>query len=125
MMEAGLKVLGPVDPRDVIYAKTRLRTPSTDQSLRRSPHGKKCTHTANCFIGRHPGTSSNFNRGTVFSRTILRRTAEGHLGSRCPLRPSIDASVCSGAIVFVCGDLMVNALILPLHYSDTPLPQFV
>ncbi|GFV56887.1 uncharacterized protein TNCV_1869281 [Trichonephila clavipes] len=29
---------GPVDPKDVIYTKTRLRTPSTDQSLRRPPH---------------------------------------------------------------------------------------
>ncbi|GFX43209.1 transposable element Tcb1 transposase [Trichonephila clavipes] len=31
------EVLGPVDPRDVIYRKTRLRTPSTDQSSR-PPH---------------------------------------------------------------------------------------
>ncbi|GFX35756.1 hypothetical protein TNCV_745491 [Trichonephila clavipes] len=28
-------------------------------------------------------------------------------------------------IVFVCGDPMVNDLILPLLYSDTPLPQLV
>ncbi|GFW64023.1 HTH_Tnp_Tc3_2 domain-containing protein [Trichonephila clavipes] len=28
-------------------------------------------------------------------------------------------------IVFVCGDLVVNALILPLLYSDPPLPQLV
>ncbi|GFW52739.1 uncharacterized protein TNCV_2393191 [Trichonephila clavipes] len=32
------EVLGPVDSRDVIYTKTRLRTPSTDQSSRRPPH---------------------------------------------------------------------------------------
>ncbi|GFU07254.1 transposable element Tcb2 transposase [Trichonephila clavipes] len=30
--------MGPVDPRDVIYTKTKLRTPSTDQSSRRPPH---------------------------------------------------------------------------------------
>ncbi|GFT04040.1 transposable element Tcb2 transposase [Trichonephila clavipes] len=30
--------------------------PSTDQSLRRPPHRKKCMHTANCFISLHPGT---------------------------------------------------------------------
>ncbi|GFW43148.1 transposable element Tcb2 transposase [Trichonephila clavipes] len=63
-----------------------LRTPSTDQSSRRPPHRKKCTRTANCFIGRHPGTDSTFTRGPVSSRTIRRRLAEGHLGSRCPLR---------------------------------------
>ncbi|GFT27852.1 uncharacterized protein TNCV_10641 [Trichonephila clavipes] len=49
-------MLRPVDPRDVIYTKTRLKTPSTDQSSRRPPHSKKCTRTANCFIARHPGT---------------------------------------------------------------------
>ncbi|GFT06485.1 HTH_Tnp_Tc3_2 domain-containing protein [Trichonephila clavipes] len=94
----------------------------------------------------------------VSSRTIRRRLAEGHLGSRCPLRvlpltPTIDASVWSGAaheetglqrngtrwslatnpdsisavmtIVFVCGDPVVNASILSLLYSDTPLPHLV
>ncbi|GFU16003.1 uncharacterized protein TNCV_1299711 [Trichonephila clavipes] len=73
------EVLGPVNPRDVIYTKTRLRTPSTDQSSRRPPLRKKCTRTANCFIGRHPGTGSTFTRAPVSSRTIRRRLAEGHL----------------------------------------------
>ncbi|GFX24296.1 uncharacterized protein TNCV_420971 [Trichonephila clavipes] len=50
------EVLEPVDPRDVLYTKTRLRTPLTDQSLRRPPHRKKCTRTATCFIVNHPGT---------------------------------------------------------------------
>ncbi|GFS59340.1 hypothetical protein TNCV_3725011 [Trichonephila clavipes] len=31
-------VLRPLDPRDVIYTKTRPRKPSTDQSLRRPPY---------------------------------------------------------------------------------------
>ncbi|GFW68789.1 uncharacterized protein TNCV_3640031 [Trichonephila clavipes] len=56
-------MLGPMDPRDVIYTKTRFRTPLTDQSLRRPPHHKKCMHTANCFIGRHLGTGSTFIMG--------------------------------------------------------------
>ncbi|GFT41182.1 hypothetical protein TNCV_3403421 [Trichonephila clavipes] len=34
-------VLGPEDPRDVIYMKTKHRKPSTDQSSRRLPHRKK------------------------------------------------------------------------------------
>ncbi|GFY11113.1 uncharacterized protein TNCV_4470991 [Trichonephila clavipes] len=78
MMEAGWsarplwlcceEMLGPVDPRDVIYTKTRLKTLLTDQSSRGPPHRKKCTSTANCFIGRHPGTGSTFTRGPcVFS----------------------------------------------------------
>ncbi|GFV95629.1 HTH_Tnp_Tc3_2 domain-containing protein [Trichonephila clavipes] len=91
----------------------------------------------------------------VSSRTIRRRLVEGHLGLRGPLRVllPIDASVWSGAaheetglqrngsrsslvansdsisvvmtIVFVCGDPVVDASILPLLYSDTPLPQLV
>ncbi|GFV95287.1 transposable element Tcb2 transposase [Trichonephila clavipes] len=58
--------------------------PSTDQSSRRPPHRKGCPRTADCVIGRHPGTGSIFS--TVSSRTIRRRMAEGHLGSRRPLR---------------------------------------
>ncbi|GFU57754.1 transposable element Tcb2 transposase [Trichonephila clavipes] len=80
------EVLGPVDPRDVIYVKTRLRTPSTDKSWRRPPHRKKCPGRANFFIGRHPGTGSTFSRDPVSARIIRRRLAEGHLGSRRPLR---------------------------------------
>ncbi|GFU72386.1 transposable element Tcb2 transposase [Trichonephila clavipes] len=47
-------MLGPVDLKDFIYMKTRLRTLLTDQSSRRAPHRKKGTLTANCFISRHP-----------------------------------------------------------------------
>ncbi|GFX11576.1 transposable element Tcb1 transposase [Trichonephila clavipes] len=62
------EVLGPVDPRDVIYMKTRFRTPSTDKSSRRPSHRKKCKRIANCFIGRHPGPGNTFTRGPcVFS----------------------------------------------------------
>ncbi|GFX88851.1 transposable element Tcb2 transposase [Trichonephila clavipes] len=56
------------------------------KSPRRPPHRKKCTRTANCFIGRHPATGSTFTRDTVSSRTIRRRLVEGHLTSRCPSR---------------------------------------
>ncbi|GFV28661.1 transposable element Tcb2 transposase [Trichonephila clavipes] len=61
-------------------------TPSTDQSLRRQPHCKKCTSTANCFIDRHPGTQSTFIRAPVSSQTIRRLLAEGHLRLRRSLR---------------------------------------
>ncbi|GFW21239.1 hypothetical protein TNCV_3774501 [Trichonephila clavipes] len=54
-------MLGPVDPRDVIYTKTRLRTPSTDQLSRRPAYRKKCTCIANCFISRHPDTVLRFS----------------------------------------------------------------
>ncbi|GFV15483.1 transposable element Tcb1 transposase [Trichonephila clavipes] len=40
--------MGPVNPRVLIYMKTRLRKPSTDQSSR---HRKKYTLRANWFIG--------------------------------------------------------------------------
>ncbi|GFX87814.1 uncharacterized protein TNCV_2190901 [Trichonephila clavipes] len=87
-----------------------LMTHSTDQSSRRPQHREKCTRTANCFIDRHPGTGSTFTRDPASYRIIQRCLAEGHLGSRRPLRvlnlqwcsicapfPSIDASICSGA----------------------------
>ncbi|GFU66948.1 uncharacterized protein TNCV_4296001 [Trichonephila clavipes] len=100
-------MLGQVDPRDVIYTKTRLGMPSTDQSSGRPPHRKKCTHTANCFFCRHPGTGSTFTRSPSVFRTIRRCLAERHLGSRCPLRvlpltppfgvvPSMKKMDCSG-----------------------------
>ncbi|GFW56412.1 transposable element Tcb1 transposase [Trichonephila clavipes] len=57
--------------------------PSTDQLSRRPPHRKKCLRTSNCFIGRHPGTSSTFTGGPfVFSNHTK---AAGLLGSRRPL----------------------------------------
>ncbi|GFV85781.1 transposable element Tcb2 transposase [Trichonephila clavipes] len=85
------------------------------------------------------------------SRTIRMHLVEGHLGSRCPLRmlpltPSFvvvlrtrkldwnqvvfsdenpDSISAVMTIVFVCGDPVVNAPILPLLYSDTLLPQLV
>ncbi|GFX88738.1 uncharacterized protein TNCV_1557831 [Trichonephila clavipes] len=84
--EAALIVLyGGVGTKLRIYAKTRLRTPSTDQYSRRPPYRQKCTRTANCFIGRHPGTIRTYSRAPVSSRTKRRRLAEGHLRSRCPL----------------------------------------
>ncbi|GFW20864.1 uncharacterized protein TNCV_1050851 [Trichonephila clavipes] len=62
------EVLGPVDPRYVIYPKTRLRTPLAYQSSRRSHHCMKCTRTDNCFINRHSVTCSTFIRDPcVFS----------------------------------------------------------
>ncbi|GFT94105.1 uncharacterized protein TNCV_603891 [Trichonephila clavipes] len=55
--------------------------------MRRPPHRKKCTRTANCFIGRDPDTGSIFTRGLcIFSKPLRRCLAEGHLGSRRPLR---------------------------------------
>ncbi|GFX77611.1 uncharacterized protein TNCV_1752221 [Trichonephila clavipes] len=72
--------------------KTRLRTSSTDQSSRRPPR-KKCTRTVNYFIGRHPRTGSTFIRAPVSSRTIRRRLAEGHLGSRRPLTAHVSHDV--------------------------------
>ncbi|GFY11443.1 uncharacterized protein TNCV_3182821 [Trichonephila clavipes] len=146
-------MLEPVDHRDIIYTKTRPRMPSTDQSSRRQPHRKKCTRTVNCFIGRHPGTGSTFSRDPVSLRTIRRRLVKGHLGSRCSLRvlpltlihrhlqlewcvsrgnwtaaePTTSPGSISAVvtIVFVYGNPVENASILPLLYSDIPLPQLV
>ncbi|GFU95446.1 uncharacterized protein TNCV_4787811 [Trichonephila clavipes] len=79
-------VLEPVDPRDVIYTKTRLRIPSTDQSSRRTPHHKKCKRTANCFNGRHQAQVAPSLESTVSCQNIRRCLAEENLGSRRSLR---------------------------------------
>ncbi|GFV26544.1 hypothetical protein TNCV_3361971 [Trichonephila clavipes] len=55
-------VFGTLYPRDVIYMKTRLRTPSSDQSPKRLQHRKKCMRTANCFIGCNPDICSTLTR---------------------------------------------------------------
>ncbi|GFV60073.1 transposable element Tcb2 transposase [Trichonephila clavipes] len=39
--------------------------PSTNKSLKRPPHRKKCTVTANCFISHHPGKGSTFTKGAL------------------------------------------------------------
>ncbi|GFW25640.1 uncharacterized protein TNCV_1309011 [Trichonephila clavipes] len=96
------EVLGPVDPRDVIYTKTRLRTPSTDQLSRSPPHRKKCTRTANYFIDRHPGTCST-SLGALIILELYKGAWLKDIWDRgahyvCyPCRPPIDASVWSGA----------------------------
>ncbi|GFW91472.1 HTH_Tnp_Tc3_2 domain-containing protein [Trichonephila clavipes] len=139
---------------------------------RRSGSGRprKTSHQEDRHIVRNarvqPTASSNATQAQVASslgapvsfRTKRRRLAEGHLGSRrplrvLPLRLPIDTSLWSGAahvetglqrngtrlsltmnpdsisavmtIVLVCGDPVLNASILPLLYSDTPLPQLV
>ncbi|GFY28349.1 hypothetical protein TNCV_4396811 [Trichonephila clavipes] len=71
-------MLGPVNPSDAIYTKTRLKMPATDQSLRRPSHLKKCTRTANCFIGHYQAQLAPSLGGHVSSRTIRRSPAEGH-----------------------------------------------
>ncbi|GFT93425.1 HTH_Tnp_Tc3_2 domain-containing protein [Trichonephila clavipes] len=92
-------------------------------------------------------------RAPVSSRTIRRRLADGHLGSRRPLRvqsltpthrrlrlewcpprrngtrsclaTNPDSISAMMTIVFLCGHPVVNASSLPLPYSDTLLPQLV
>ncbi|GFX61548.1 HTH_Tnp_Tc3_2 domain-containing protein [Trichonephila clavipes] len=61
------------------------------------------------------------------SRTIRKRLAEEHLGSWHPLRVLTNPDSISAVmtIVFVNGDPVVNASILTLLYSNTPLPQLV
>ncbi|GFW61492.1 uncharacterized protein TNCV_347401 [Trichonephila clavipes] len=63
-------------------AQDALDRPVVEKTAQR----KKCTRTANCFIGRQPGAGSTFTRTPVSSRTVRRRLAEGYLGSRRPLR---------------------------------------
>ncbi|GFW42835.1 transposable element Tcb2 transposase [Trichonephila clavipes] len=80
-------MLEPVDPRDVIYAKTRLILLSIDKSSRRPPHRKKCTCTApTASMTAIVAQVEPLLGAPVSSRTIRRHMAEGHLGSQRPLR---------------------------------------
>ncbi|GFU38301.1 transposable element Tcb2 transposase [Trichonephila clavipes] len=78
--------MGQVDPRDVIYTKTKLRTTSTDQS-REDRHiviNARVQPTASsAAIQAQVAPSLG---APVSSRTIRRCLAEGHLGSRRPFR---------------------------------------
>ncbi|PRD30917.1 UNVERIFIED_CONTAM: hypothetical protein NCL1_24967 [Trichonephila clavipes] len=74
------EVLGPMDPRDIIYTMTRLRGPSRNQSLRRLLHREKCTRTANCFIGYHPAKrESRFNLSSDDNRVGEWKSLEDRL----------------------------------------------
>ncbi|PRD21391.1 UNVERIFIED_CONTAM: hypothetical protein NCL1_51846 [Trichonephila clavipes] len=44
-------VLGPVDPTDIIYTKTRGRMPTTEQLSKRPAHEYKMHEYSSCFIG--------------------------------------------------------------------------
>ncbi|GFV16629.1 transposable element Tcb2 transposase [Trichonephila clavipes] len=57
-----------------------------DRHIVRNAHGPPtASSAANCVIGRQRGTALSLG-APESSRTILRRLAEGHLRSRCPLR---------------------------------------
>ncbi|GFV29371.1 HTH_Tnp_Tc3_2 domain-containing protein [Trichonephila clavipes] len=149
------EVLVPVDPRDVIHTKTRLRSPSTDQSSKRPPHRKKCTRTTASSAAIQAQIAPSLG-APMSSRTIRRCLAEGHLISRHPLRvlpltpthrrlrlewceetglqrngtrsslaTNPDSITAVMTIVFACGDPVVNTSILSSLYCNTPLPQLV
>ncbi|GFX66740.1 transposable element Tcb2 transposase [Trichonephila clavipes] len=80
------KVLGPVNPRDVIYTKTWVRTSSTDS--RREDHHivrNACVQPTASLATIQAQVAPSLG-APVSSRTIRRCLAEGHLGSRHPSR---------------------------------------
>ncbi|GFU89002.1 HTH_Tnp_Tc3_2 domain-containing protein [Trichonephila clavipes] len=78
--------LRSVNSRYVIYTKTRHKPPSTDQSSRRPPHHKNARVQPNASSSAIRAQVASYQGAPVSSRTIRRRQAEGHLGSRRPLR---------------------------------------
>ncbi|GFW43258.1 HTH_Tnp_Tc3_2 domain-containing protein [Trichonephila clavipes] len=104
-MEYKTGVLGPVDPRDVIYTKTRLKAHldrnRLDRHIVRNAHVQTTASSATIQAQVAPSLGD-----FVSSRTIRRRLAEGDLESRCPLRvpstppfgvvPCTRKMVCSG-----------------------------
>ncbi|GFS60726.1 transposable element Tcb2 transposase [Trichonephila clavipes] len=79
-------VLGPLDPRDVIYPKNRLRQPPRHTSHREDHHivrNARVQPTASLAAIEAVAPSLG---APVSFRTVRRRMAEGHLGSRRPLR---------------------------------------
>ncbi|GFV31455.1 hypothetical protein TNCV_3462611 [Trichonephila clavipes] len=79
------EVWGPLDKRDVIYTRTRLRMPSTDLLARRPSHHTSLVEP-NALVGAVQTQAAPSLRASVSSRTIVRCLTEGHLVSRRPLR---------------------------------------
>ncbi|GFX64031.1 uncharacterized protein TNCV_1791521 [Trichonephila clavipes] len=73
-------VLGPVDPTDIIYTKTRRRTPTTEQPSKRPAHEYKMHEYSSCFIG-----MSSWHSGAVHNETGLQRN-----GARLSLAMNLD-----------------------------------
>ncbi|GFW15352.1 uncharacterized protein TNCV_3740561 [Trichonephila clavipes] len=74
------------------------------------------------YVGcpRHPTIDASVWSGVAHEEPRLQRN-----GTRSPLATNPDSISAVMTIVFVCGDPVVNASILPLLYSNTPLPQLV
>ncbi|GFW88885.1 uncharacterized protein TNCV_2683191 [Trichonephila clavipes] len=62
---------------------------------------------------------------SVWNDVMHEKTGLQQNGTRSSLAPNSNSISEVMTIVIVCGDLAVNASILPLLYSDTPLPQLV
>ncbi|GFU23493.1 transposable element Tcb2 transposase [Trichonephila clavipes] len=73
-----MEVLGPVDPRDVIYTKTSR---GEDRHIGRNARVQPTASSAAIQVQVSPSL-----RIPVSSRTRLRRLTEGHLGLQRPLR---------------------------------------
>ncbi|GFX69088.1 transposable element Tcb2 transposase [Trichonephila clavipes] len=61
--------------------KTRLKTPSTDQSSRRPTHRKNSTRTAKRFIDRHPGTARGNSTAEDWNQVVFSDETRYNLSS--------------------------------------------
>ncbi|GFU08064.1 HTH_Tnp_Tc3_2 domain-containing protein [Trichonephila clavipes] len=66
-----------------------------------------------------------FIEASVWSGAAHEETRLQRNGNRSSLATNADSISAKMTIVFVCEDPVVNASILQLLYSDTPLPQLV
>ncbi|GFU56775.1 transposable element Tcb2 transposase [Trichonephila clavipes] len=78
-------MLGPVDPRDIIFTKTRLRTPSTDQCSRSVHIVRNAREQQTASSSAIQAQVAPSLGAPVSSRTLRRCLAEGHFGLRRPL----------------------------------------
>ncbi|GFV49285.1 HTH_Tnp_Tc3_2 domain-containing protein [Trichonephila clavipes] len=132
-----------MDLRDVMYTKTRLRAPLTGQLSRRPLHRKKLAPSLEASVSsrairkrlveghlgsRHPLRVLRLTPpigASVWSGAAHEKTALQRNGTRSALATNPDSISAVMTIGFVCRDREVNASILPLLYSDKPLPQLV
>ncbi|GFX66085.1 hypothetical protein TNCV_4102251 [Trichonephila clavipes] len=89
-------MLRPVDRRDVIYTKTRLRTHLTDQSSRRPPHREwlkdiveRCAIYVGC-PGRPPINASVWSGGTYELTGLQRNGSRSSFSDECRFNLSSD-----------------------------------
>ncbi|GFU87879.1 HTH_Tnp_Tc3_2 domain-containing protein [Trichonephila clavipes] len=114
----------PTTSRAAIQAQIApsLLAPVSSQTIRRrlAEGHLGSRHPLSVLLLRRSPIDASVWSGATHDEIELQRN-----GTKSSLAINPDSISAMMTIVFVCGDPVVNASILPLLYSDTPLPHLV